>query len=61
MTAFLRKRKRSLAIVLLTAAAVLSAFVFTSSRLATPALAESDNSPYTVPLVDDVDPAPNVV
>ncbi len=61
MTAYLRKRKRSLAIVLLTAAAVLSAFLITSSRLATPALAESDNSPYTVPLVDDVDPDPTVV
>jgi FtsP/CotA-like multicopper oxidase with cupredoxin domain len=61
MTAYLRKRKRSFVIVLLTATAVLSAFLITSSRFATPALAESDNSPYTVPLVDDVDPAPNVV
>jgi FtsP/CotA-like multicopper oxidase with cupredoxin domain len=60
MTAFLRKRRRSSLAFGVVAAAV-AAFVIISSRLETPALAESDVDPYTVPLVDDVNPDPDIV
>ncbi len=59
MTALLGKRKRSLAVCLL--AAALAAFAFVNTRLAIPALAESDVNPYTVPLVDDINPDPDIV
>jgi FtsP/CotA-like multicopper oxidase with cupredoxin domain len=59
MTAFFGARKRVLAIC--TCVLGLSLFTFISTRVSGPALAESDGSAYTVPIVDDVNPDPDIV
>jgi FtsP/CotA-like multicopper oxidase with cupredoxin domain len=59
MTALFGARKRLLAIC--TSVLALSLFTLISTRVSGPALAESDGSAYTVPLVDDVNPDPDIV
>ena len=59
MSEFFGRRPRSLALGL--AIVAVAIFAFSSTRLSTPALAESDSSPYTVPLVDDTNPDPDVI
>lgn len=59
MTAFLGKQKRVLAFGMSVLA--LAAVVFTATRFATSALAVSDVDPYTVPVVDDINPDPDIV
>jgi FtsP/CotA-like multicopper oxidase with cupredoxin domain len=59
MKSLLGRRKHSLAFGFVVV--VLSAFAFNSTRLAPPALADSDGSPYTVPVVDDINPDPDIV
>jgi FtsP/CotA-like multicopper oxidase with cupredoxin domain len=59
MSAFFGARKRLAAIfVTLAAMAAIASFV---TRESNTALASSDDSPYTVPLVDDINPDPDIV
>lgn len=59
MSAFFGKQKRLVAFGVSVLA--LAAIAFTSTRLAPPALAVSDVDPYTVPLVVDINPDPDIV
>jgi FtsP/CotA-like multicopper oxidase with cupredoxin domain len=59
MRAFIGARKRLATCVSLVVAFAVSAFVI--SRIEGPALATSDGSAYTVPLVDDINPDPDIV
>jgi FtsP/CotA-like multicopper oxidase with cupredoxin domain len=59
MSAFFGARKR---LVTISGSLFVVAFVvFFFTRGGSPALAVSDDSPYTVPLVDDINPDPNIV
>ncbi len=59
MRAYLGARKRLVTIVTSVLAIVLSAILL--PRMSGPALAVSDDSAYTVPLVDDINPDPDIV
>ena len=59
MRAFIGARKRLLAIC--TSVLALSMIWFLGTRMSDPVLATSDDSAYTVPLVDDTNPDPDIL
>src|SRR5687767_8230089 len=59
MRAYFGARKRSLTVC--TAVLAISFVAFLATRVSDPVLAVSDGSAYTVPLVDDINPDPDIV
>src|ERR1044071_9782036 len=59
MRAFFGARKRLLSIC--TSVLAIAALAFYTNRVSDPILATSDGSAYTVPLVDDINPDPDIV